>query len=69
VTKLIDGVRERGRYPSELVGATSDLIVAGNKTSMMALNQEIRIPIVFVQSNDPVAQGFVASFARPGGQP
>jgi putative ABC transport system substrate-binding protein len=34
----------------------------------MALRQETRmVPIVFVQVHDPVAQGFVASLAHPGG--
>jgi putative ABC transport system substrate-binding protein len=55
-------------YATELIDATPDVIVAGNNSALIALLQETRIPIVFVQSaGDPVQDGIVASLARPGG--
>jgi ABC-type uncharacterized transport system substrate-binding protein len=53
---------------SELVAAQPDLILGNTTPALTALQQETRtIPIVFVQVIDPVAQGFVASLAHPGG--
>jgi putative ABC transport system substrate-binding protein len=52
----------------ELVALQPDLIVASSSPSTMSLLHQTRtIPIVFVQVVDPVAQGFVASLSRPGG--
>jgi putative tryptophan/tyrosine transport system substrate-binding protein len=45
-----------------------DVILSNTTPALMALRQETRmVPIVFVQVHDPVAQGFVASLAHPGG--
>ena len=53
---------------AELVRAKPDAIVA-NGTPMIAAAQHATrsVPIVMTNSTDPVASGFVASLARPGG--
>jgi putative tryptophan/tyrosine transport system substrate-binding protein len=62
-----DVVRSRD-YAVELVGLGPDLIVAVGTLSVAALKQATRsVPIVFAGVNDPVAQGFIASMAHPGG--
>jgi putative tryptophan/tyrosine transport system substrate-binding protein len=54
---------------AELVSRKVDLIVAGggDKASRSAKNATATIPIVFSSGGDPVADGRVASLARPGG--
>src|SRR5262245_51825299 len=53
---------------AELVAAQPELILSSTTPALMALWQETRkIPIVFVQVHDPVAQGFVPSLTHPGG--
>jgi putative ABC transport system substrate-binding protein len=55
-------------YTAELVRLAPDLIVANGTPVLAALKGATSsIPIVFVVVNDPVAQGFVSSIARPGG--
>jgi ABC transporter substrate binding protein len=62
-----DIVRSRD-YAVELVGLGPDLIVAVGTPSVAALKQATHsVPIVFAIVNDPVAQGFIASMAHPGG--
>jgi len=52
----------------ELVGLKVDVIVAGTDVVIAAVKRETQtIPIVMVNSTDPVGSGFVASLARPGG--
>src|SRR5216683_3421306 len=52
----------------ELVASQPDLILASTTPATAALLQQTRtIPIVFALVSDPVGSGFVASFARPGG--
>ena len=52
----------------ELVGLAPDAILCAFTLNLMALQQATRsVPIVFLQVSDPVAQGFVASLSRPGG--
>jgi putative ABC transport system substrate-binding protein len=60
---------ERTRaYAAELVGLKPDVIFAYAKAQLEPLARETRtIPIVFCGASAPVADGFVASFARPGG--
>jgi putative ABC transport system substrate-binding protein len=55
-------------FAAELVALKPDLIL-GNTTTVLATLKEATstIPIVFLQVSDPVAGGFVASLARPGG--
>jgi putative tryptophan/tyrosine transport system substrate-binding protein len=56
------------KYAAELVALTPDVILAGSGSTVPALVQASRtIPIVFTQTTDPVAAGFVVSLARPGG--
>jgi putative ABC transport system substrate-binding protein len=55
-------------YAAELVRLAPDLILAQGTPNVAALKQATTtIPVVFVVVNDPVAQGFIASMARPGG--
>ena len=53
---------------TELVGLPVDLIVAGGTVATQAaMSATSTIPIVFLNSGDPVQAGLVASLARPGG--
>jgi len=53
---------------AELVSTTPELIVATNTAALAAAQKATgTIPIVFNSVTDPVAQGFIASLARPGG--
>jgi putative tryptophan/tyrosine transport system substrate-binding protein len=52
----------------ELLDWRPDILVANSTPSLVAARQATStIPIVFVAIADPVAQGFVQSLARPGG--
>ena len=52
----------------ELVGLAPDAILCAFTLNLMALKQATQsVPIVFMQVSDPIAQGFVASLSRPGG--
>jgi putative tryptophan/tyrosine transport system substrate-binding protein len=51
-----------------VVGGSPDVIVALGSRAVQALQRETRtIPVVFALVAEPVAQGFVDSLARPGG--
>jgi putative ABC transport system substrate-binding protein len=51
-----------------VVGLNVDLIVAANGAAGLAAKSTTKkIPIVIATMEDPVKQGFAASFARPGG--
>jgi len=53
---------------AELVRLKVDIIVtAGPPATRAAKEATVTIPIVMAQDSDPVANGFVASLARPGG--
>ena len=60
---------ERARAAAaELLSLAPDLIVANAVSALRGAQQETRtVPIVFTGVSEPVAQGFVASLARPGG--
>jgi putative tryptophan/tyrosine transport system substrate-binding protein len=52
----------------ELVGLKVDVIVTATDVAIAAVKRETQtIPIVMVNSSEPVGTGFVASLARPGG--
>jgi putative ABC transport system substrate-binding protein len=60
--------KSRQRFAKELVAMHPDLILASTTPPTAALLQQTRtIPIIFAIVADPVGSGFVASFARPGG--
>src|SRR5262245_35914663 len=53
---------------AELVGLEPDVIIAGGPAVLAPLQRATRtIPIVFVNVADPLANGFVTSIPRPGG--
>ncbi len=55
-------------YAAELVALKPEAIFAFANAQLAPLSRETRsIPIVFVGASDPVGAGYVASFARPGG--
>jgi ABC-type uncharacterized transport system substrate-binding protein len=51
----------------QLVAAKVALIVTMGYPAALAAKQRTNLPVVVVQAGDPVADGLVASFARPGG--
>ncbi|SDT25920.1 ABC transporter substrate-binding protein [Bradyrhizobium canariense] len=55
-------------YAAELVSLAPDVLLSNGTPATAALKQATTtIPIVFAVVNDPVAQGFIANMARPGG--
>jgi putative ABC transport system substrate-binding protein len=63
------GDRDRFKnYATELVSLKPDVIFCMSTPTVRALQQATgTVPIVFVNANNPVGGGFVASLARPGG--
>jgi ABC-type uncharacterized transport system substrate-binding protein len=62
------GAETMRRYAKELIALQPDLILSHDTPTTATLLQETRsVPIVFATVADPVGSGFVASFARPGG--
>src|SRR5262245_57803392 len=64
-----EGKADREReLAAELARLKVDVIVTGGPTSTRAAKEAtVTIPIVMVQDGDPVANGFVFSFAQRGG--
>ena len=64
-----DKVDRYSEFASELVRLKADVIVAANSGAVGALKRATQtIPIVMANyGGDPVADGLVASFAKPGG--
>jgi putative ABC transport system substrate-binding protein len=61
-----DPARTR-EYAVELVARAPDVILASGNTAAGPLQRATRtVPIVFVQVAEPLGEGLVASFARPG---
>jgi ABC-type uncharacterized transport system substrate-binding protein len=57
-----------GTFAKELIDLRPDVILSQSTLVTEALARETRtIPIVFVNVGDPIASGFAASLARPGG--
>jgi putative ABC transport system substrate-binding protein len=67
--RFAEGKMERlASISAELVSLKPDVIVVGPNTSVRAVMQaSSTIPIVMTYSAEPVANGLVASLARPGG--
>ena len=62
-----DVERTRG-FAAELVHLSPDAIFAYAKAQLAPLSRETRtIPIVFCGASAPIEDGFIASFAHPGG--
>jgi ABC-type uncharacterized transport system substrate-binding protein len=56
------------KFAAELVALAPDLLFGVGGTVVGALQQVTRsVPIVFVETTDPVARGLVANLSRPGG--
>jgi ABC-type uncharacterized transport system substrate-binding protein len=56
------------RYAAEMVALAPDVILTAASAATAAMEEATRtLPIVFVNVADPVAAGYVASLARPGG--
>jgi putative ABC transport system substrate-binding protein len=64
-----EGIQDRvPKLAAELVRLKVDVLVtAGSRATRSAKAATVTIPIVMAQDPDPVANGFVASLARPGG--
>jgi putative ABC transport system substrate-binding protein len=63
-----DDAESRQRCAKEIVALQPDVILSNTTPTTTALLQQTRtIPIVFAIVADPIGSGFVASFARPGG--
>ena len=66
--RYAQGNADRERALAGLVRLKVDVIVTtGPTVTRNAKEATTTIPIVFAQDGDPVASGFVASLARPGG--
>ena len=67
--RFAEGKMERlASIAAELASLKPDVVVVGPNTSILAMMKASRtIPIVTTYSAEPVANGLVASLARPGG--
>jgi putative ABC transport system substrate-binding protein len=55
-------------YAAQLIGLAPDVILAVTTVNLEVIRQATStVPVVFVRVSDPVAQGFVASLPKPGG--
>jgi putative ABC transport system substrate-binding protein len=55
-------------YAAQLIGLMPDVILTSSTTNLTVIQQATStVPVVFVQVSDPVAQGFVTSLTKPGG--
>jgi putative ABC transport system substrate-binding protein len=54
-------------YAQELVRLKCDVVVTSGSGTRAMFNATRTIPVVFAASGDPVADGYVATLARPGG--
>ena len=66
--RYAEGRRERlSEFAAEFVRLKVDVIVTNAAGALAAKEVTSVIPIVLYLSDDPIAQGLVASLARPGG--
>jgi putative tryptophan/tyrosine transport system substrate-binding protein len=55
-------------YAAQLIGLMPDVILAATTINLEVVRQATStVPVVFLRVSDPVAQGFVASLSKPGG--
>ena len=55
-------------YAAQLIGLQSEVILISTTKNLEVIREATStVPVVFTQVSDPVAQGFVASLTRPGG--
>src|SRR5262245_33103759 len=55
-------------YAAQVIGLMPDAIVAVTTLNLEVVRQATStVPVVFLRVTDPVAQGFVASLPKPGG--
>jgi putative ABC transport system substrate-binding protein len=55
-------------YAAQLIGLMPDVILSVTTTNLKVVREATStVPVVFLSVSDPVAQGFVASMAKPGG--
>jgi putative tryptophan/tyrosine transport system substrate-binding protein len=55
-------------YAAQLIGFQPDVLLVPSTTNLTVIREATStIPVVFLQVSDPVAQGFVASVIKPGG--
>jgi putative ABC transport system substrate-binding protein len=57
---------ERRQLIDDLIRTSPDVILSANPTLKLLQQATQTIPVVFVLANDPLAEGSVASLARPG---
>jgi putative tryptophan/tyrosine transport system substrate-binding protein len=64
-----EGIQDRvSKLAAELVRLKVDIIItAGSRATQSAKTATVTIPIIMAQDPDPLANGFVASLGRPGG--
>ena len=67
--RYAEGKSERlSELAAELISLNVDVIVTASTPAIRAVQQATKtIPIVMANVGDPVAQGFITSLARPGG--
>ena len=55
-------------YAAQLIGLQSEVILVASTKNLEVIREATStVPVVFKQVSDPVAQGFVTSLTRPGG--
>jgi putative tryptophan/tyrosine transport system substrate-binding protein len=55
-------------YAAQLIGLMPDVILTSTTINLTVIREAASaVPVVFMSVSDPVAQGFVASMRRPGG--
>jgi putative ABC transport system substrate-binding protein len=55
-------------YAAQLIGLMPEVMLAVSTTNLTAIRQATNtMPVVFLKISDPVAQGFVESVTKPGG--
>ena len=66
--RLIETAEHNAELAAALVKGTPDLLIGAGTQQVQALQRAAgSIPVVFVNTGDPIGQGLVASLARPGG--